>query len=181
MTGGALVAGLAIALAGCEQRTPAPAPSPPPVGSAIALPDPLTLDWKNLVYDLGALGVVRTTAGRADLGFIEDDEGALHATQDPQSVADGAGALVVEAPSYLDLDGDGHDEAVIPYELVTLADVPPGFGVFVFTLRGGAPIQLAMIPTPRKRGFTIAGRALVIGSARWRWDPAARRLTSTAR
>ena len=169
----ALALAIAAAVGGCERRQDPPAAPPPvPIGSAAPLPDPLTLDWKNLIYDLGPLGVVRATAGRAALGFLEDDDGALRATQDPQIVAEGAGALVLDPPRHVDLDGDGHDEAVIPFELVLLADMPPTFGVFVFTLRGGAPIQLGKLATPSRDAFAVEPGAIVIEGARWTWDPA---------
>ncbi|CAN5848645.1 hypothetical protein BH11MYX3_BH11MYX3_21910 [soil metagenome] len=165
-----------VSIAGCDRRTEPP-PAPPPVGSAAELPDPLNLDWQSLRYDLGSLGVVKATGGRAVFRILEDDSGLLHATQAQDPAADAAGFLDLDPPTLVDLDGDQHEESVIPFELKSSQDSV--FGAFVFTLRDGNPVQLATIPTTKKAGFTVDGAAIkTVEGVRWAWNPTSRKLES---
>ncbi len=142
-------------VAGCRKETPAEKEPVPMTGAD--LPDPLTLDWRNLVFDLGALGTVHAVNGRAAIGT--------------------GGSLYVDAPVLVDLDGDRHEEAVIPFVLDTGTAV---YGAFVFTLRDGKPLQLAAIATTSKPGFTIDGAAIrTTEGVIWRWDRATRSLVRT--
>jgi len=121
----------------------------PPI-SGPELPDPLTLDWRNLRFDLGALGPVQAHDGHAMVGTM--------------------GSLYVDAPALVDLDGDRHEEAVIPFILDTGT---PVYGAFVFTLRDGKPLQLGAISTTSKPGFTIDGATIkTTEGIVWRWDKA---------
>lgn len=139
-------------VAGCS-KAKQPDPEPVPLGSA-DLPDPLTLDWRNLVFDLGALGTVHAIEGHAAVGA--------------------SGALYVDPPAFVDLDGDRHEEAVIPFVLDTGA---PVYGAFVFALRDGRPVQLGAIATTSKPGFSIVGSTIkTTEGVVWRWDPARRAL-----
>ncbi|MBL0217002.1 MAG: hypothetical protein IPQ07_24400 [Myxococcales bacterium] len=165
-----------VIVVGCDKRRE-PAQATPPVGSATTpeLPDPLSLDWQSLRYDLGSLGAVKATHGRAEFHVIEDEGGGLHASQDPSATAEGASFLALDPPALVDLDGDGHEEAVIPFQLNSGHDAV--FGVFVFTLRAGEPVQLGTIPTTKQPGFTIEGATIKTSEgAVWRWDAAARQL-----
>ncbi len=162
-------------IAGCDKRRE-PAPAPAPVGVSEELPDPLNLDWQSLRYDLGSLGIVKASGGRAVFRVVEDDSGVLHATQDPTPAAESAGFLDLDAPTLVDLDGDHHEESVIPFELKSAHDSV--FGAFVFTLRDGNAVQLATIPTTKKPGFTIVGATIQTDGARWAWNPTSRKLES---
>ncbi|MGE3543057.1 MAG: hypothetical protein AB7L28_03975 [Kofleriaceae bacterium] len=138
------------------------------------LPETSSIDWQNFVYDLGSLGLVRATRGRAEFHVVEQDEQPI-ATQDPSrfTANDTTGALVLDVPSYLDLDGDRHDEAVIGFELTSARDdlAAPVFGAYVFTLRDGQPVKLGTITTDIRRGFEIVGATIKTSSgAQWRWD-----------
>ena len=142
---------------GCEgnKREAAPAPPPPP---RAPVADPTRLDWKNLDVSLGVLGRVRVREGRAvfRLEGEEDEDADLVARQDGATDS----ALELEAPTYADLDGDGFDESLIPYALSLHDPEPTVFGVYVFTLRDGKPLQLATLQTDAPRGFTVAGRTV---------------------
>jgi hypothetical protein len=127
----------------------------------------------NLYYDLGSLGIVKATGGRAEFQVIEHEDGTVQATQDPAMTADWAGFLVLGDPTYVDLDGDRHDEVAIPFELKSaqLDDAPRVFGVFVFTLRDGNVVKLGTIRTTEKSGFAIKGSTIeTTGGAVWIWD-----------
>jgi len=162
-----------VALGGCGKRADK-APPPAPVGSAVQpIPESTTIDWKNLDYDLGSLGTVKATAGRAEFHVIEDEDSTLHATQDPAVTSAWAGFLDLDDPAYVDLDGDGHDETAIPFELKSaqLEETPHVFGVFVFTLRDGALVKLGTLTTSSKPGFTIEGSTIKTADGkRWTWD-----------
>ena len=148
-------------------------PVRPPVGAAQPIPESTTIDWKNLHYDLGSLGTVKATGGRAEFRVVEDDDTTLHATQDPGTSSDWAGFLGLDDPSYVDLDGDGHDETAIPFELKSaqLEETPHVFGAFVFTLRDGKLVKLGTITTSSKPGFTIEGSTIKTADGkRWTWD-----------
>lgn len=142
-------------VAGCS-KAKEPENDPAPIVRA-DLPDPLTLDWRNLVFELGALGSVHAVDGHGVVG------------------ADGS--LYVDPPALVDLDGDRHEEAVIPFVLDTGA---PVYGAFVFTLRDGKPVQLGAIATTSKPGFTIDGASIrTTEGVVWRWDKATRSLART--
>ena len=159
---------------GSDHKPAGNKPPPDPRGSAAPIPEPATIDWKNLRYDLGSLGTVKATGGRAEFRVVEDDDLTLHATQDPAASSDWAGFLDVDDPAYVDLDGDGHDEAAIPFELKSaqLDQSPRVFGVFVFTLRDGNLVKLGTITTSGRPGFTIEGSTIKTSDGkRWTWDP----------
>jgi hypothetical protein len=172
---------LALVLAsGCGKSKDKAAPPPPPLTSGADLPDPHTVDWANLTYDVGSLGTVKATNGRAVFRVREDDTG-FHATQGSVATADWPGFLDVDLPAYVDLDGDGHDEALIPFELESaqLDDTPHVFGVFVFTLRDGVPVRLGTITTSSNPGYTLVGPAIkTTEGVTWTWDPARKALVT---
>jgi hypothetical protein len=171
----ALVAA-AVLLAGCDKRKePAPAP---PVGSnaPIDLPETLSMDWQSLRYDLGSLGSVQAVHGRAEFTVVEDDTGILHASQDPH--AEGTrGFLDLAKPALVDLDGDHHEEAVVPFELKSSSESV--FGAFVLALRDGVPVTIGTLTTTHRPGFTIDGATIKTDDGVvWRWDAAQKRLIS---
>ena len=160
-----------IALVACGKSTSKPPPEP--VGSAEPIPESTTIDWKNLDYDLGSLGTVKATGGRAEFRVVEDDDSTLRAIQDPGTSSDWAGFLDLDDPAYVDLNGDGHDETAIPFELKSaqLEEAPHVFGVFVFTLRDGKLLKLGTITTSSKPGFAIEGSTIKTSDGkRWTWD-----------
>jgi len=163
-----------VALAGCQgSETKRVDKVPAPVGSAAPIPEPATIDWKSLHYDLGSLGSVKATGGRAEFRVVEEEDSIVHATQAPGETRGWAGFLDVDDPSYVDLDGDSHDETAIPFELKSaqLVDVPHVFGVFVFTLRDGKLLKLGTLTTSSKPGFTIEGSTIKTDDGRrWTWD-----------
>ena len=162
-------------LAACGKRE---AGSDPPTGSGSPadLPDPLRLDWQNLHYDLGSLGTVKADGALTQFGVLEDEQGVMHATQDPGAHTVGTGALDLDAPVLVDLDGDHHDESLIPFELRSRGG-DSVFGVFVFGLRAGQPVQLGVITTTGKRAFAVEGNAIKTAEgALWRWNAAEKRL-----
>jgi len=166
-----LLGAVAVAVAACGNRKPAD-PSPAGSGAAPALPDALDLDWKALRYDLGSLGVVVATGGRAEFRVTEDDTG-IHASQ--TSIDGAPGFLALSPPSLVDLDGDHHDETVIPFELHSVHDSLAG--AFVFTLRDGLPLQLGTITTTKPGGFTVVGTTIKTDDgAIWTWDPKLRQI-----
>ncbi|MGE0551301.1 MAG: hypothetical protein AB7O24_09100 [Kofleriaceae bacterium] len=178
---------LAGAVAGaCDRRSESAKPPAPRSGSQILVPDlPETssIDWQNFVYDLGSLGVVRATGGRAEFHVVEHDDQPL-ATQDPSRFGanDSKGTLVLEPPAYVDLDGDRHDEVVIGFELDSTGDdvAAPVYGAYVFTLRDGQPMKLGTITTAAKRSFEIAGATITTADgAVWRWDGKSSELVRT--
>ena len=164
-----------VLLASCGKRERS---SDPPTGSGSPadLPDPLRLDWQSLTYDLGSLGTVKATGALTQFGVYEDELGGVHATQDPRAI-DGKGALDLDPPVLVDLDGDHHDESLIPFELRARATGDSVYGVFVFALRGGQPVQLGVVTTTGKHAFSVDGRAIKTAEgARWTWDAAQQRL-----
>ena len=163
-------------LASCDKRE---RKAEPPVGSGSPadLPDPLRLDSQSLRYDLGGLGTVQATGALTQFGVYEDEAGAVHATQDPQHAIDGKGALDLDPPVLVDLDGDHHDESLIPFELRARGTGDSVYGVFVFALRGGQPVQLGVVTTTGKHAFSVEGHAIkTTEGARWTWDAAQQRL-----
>lgn len=164
---------LAAALAtGCDRKREQPPTAP--AGSAVPanpIPEITTIDWPNFVYELGSLGPVKATGGRADFRVVEDDDGVARASQ-LGSAADWTGFLELGVPVYVDLDGDGFDEAAVPFELqAAQGDVPRVHGAFVFTLRHGKVVPLGTITTPARTTFAADGHAIRTGTgARWTWD-----------
>ena len=165
---------LALACA-CDKRERAPEPTVAS-GSPADLPDPLRLDWQNLRYDLGSLGAVTASGALTQFGVTEDDHGTIHATQDPAAVTVGTAALDLDAPVLVDLDGDHHDESLIAFELRQKGG-DSVFGVFVFALRAGQPVQLGVVTTTSKHAFSVDGNAIKTAEgARWTWDAAGKQL-----
>lgn len=150
-----LLLGAAV-VAGCSGKAREPDKEPdkqPPAAPGPELPDPLTLDWRNLRFELGTLGTVQATDGHATVTVAGT---GMHAE------------LYLDPPLLVDLDGDRHEEAVIPFVLVTR---DTAYGAFVFTLRDGKPLQLSAIATTSKPGFTIEGATIkTTEGAVWLWD-----------
>jgi len=167
---------LALLAGACDKRERSPDP-PSGSGSPADLPDPLRLDWQGLRYDLGSLGVIQATGALTQFGVYEDEQGGVHVTQDPGRATDGRGALDLDPPVLVDLDGDHHDESVIPFELRARATGDSVYGVFVFALRAGQPVQLGVVTTTAKHAFSVDGNAIKTAEgALWTWDPAQQRL-----
>jgi hypothetical protein len=159
-------------LGACERKAPKDPPAPAP-GSAIAVPDVTTIDWRNRSYELASLGTVKATDGRAEFKIVEDENG-MHADQSP--AAKGAdGALTLAPAHYADLDGDRHDEALIPFEMRTTHadDAEHVFGVFAFTQYNGDVIRLGVVTSPTV--LEIDGATIVAANPprRWRWKSGA--------
>ena len=155
------------------------APPAPTVPVAADLPDPHTVDWASLSYDLGSLGTVTATHGRAEFRVVEDELG-YHAKQGSEQGTDWPGTLELDAPVYVDLDGNEHDEALIAFDLkeAQLEDAPHVFGVFVFTLRDGLPVKLATIKTSSKPGYTLVGPTIkTTEGVTWRWNASSATVT----
>lgn len=168
LLGAVVVSGLA---AGCSSKAKEADKDPAPVAGP-DLPDPLTFNWRDLKFELGALGSVQATDGHAMFTVVHDAGGA-HASQDATAVG-AAGSLYLDPPAFVDLDGDRHEEAVIPFVLDTQGIV---YGAFVFSLRDGKPIQIGAISTTSKPGFTIDGATIKTSEgALWRWDKATKTL-----
>lgn len=160
------VALIAVLIVACDRR--APEQHTPVVGSADVIPDVTTIDWRNQTYELASLGTVTAKDGRAEFLLVEDASGEVHAEQG--SAARGtAGSLVLAPAHYADLDGDGHDEAIIPFVLRSLHadDTQTVFGAFAYTLREGLPLRLAVVTA--EAPFDVDGTVLVSGERRWRW------------
>jgi hypothetical protein len=158
-------------LCGCDKKRDS-TPPPRPSLTRADLPDPHTVDWDNATYQVGSLGTVKATGGRAEFRVVDDDLG-LRATQVAGETSDWPGFLDVDPPLFVDLDRDGHDEAVIPFELKSaqLDDTAHVFGAFVFTMRAGMPIELGTLTAPTKQGFVIRDSTIVTpDGAVWGWD-----------
>jgi hypothetical protein len=95
------------------------------------------LDWQNRAYELDELGTVTVHAGHADFA-ISDDNKAV-------AIGSGSGSFTVEPPLFADLDGDGHDDAILSCVLST-----GGTGHFseirIYGLRAHQPTLIATIP-----------------------------------
>lgn len=168
LLGALVVSGLG---AGCSSKAKQADNEPPPVVGP-DLPDPLTFNWRDLRFELGALGSVQATDGHARFIIRIDDTG-IHASQNPGAVG-AQGSLDLDPPAFVDLDGDRHEEAVIPFVLDNQGVV---YGAFVFSLRDGKPFQLGAISTTSKPGFTIQGATIkTTEGVVWHWDPATRSL-----
>jgi hypothetical protein len=135
-----------VLIAACDRKAPAHDHEPAP-GSAVALPDVTTIDWRNQSYELSTLGTVKATDGRAEFKLVEDASGEVHADQ--SAIAKGTtGSLVLAPAHFVDLDGDSHDEAIIPFEMRAMHPNEPAehvFGAFAYTLREGLPLRVDVV------------------------------------
>ena len=167
LLGAVVVSGLGACSSKAKEADKDPAPVAGP-----DLPDPLTLNWRDLRFELASLGSVQATDGHATFRVVHDASGT-HASQDAAAVG-AHGSLYLDPPAFVDLDGDRHEEAVIPFVLENQGIV---YGAFVFSLRDGKPMQLAAISTTSKPGFTIDGATIkTTEGAVWRWDAATKTL-----
>jgi hypothetical protein len=145
LLGAVVVSGLGV---GCSSKAKEADKEPAAAVPGPELPDPLTFDWRNLRFELGALGTVQATDGHAMVGT--------------------SGSLYLDPPALVDLDGDRHEEAVIPFVLANEGAV---YGAFVFTMRDGKPLQIGAISTTSKPGFVIEGATIkTTEGVVWRWD-----------
>ena len=82
---------------------------------------------------------------------------------------------MLAAPTYVDVDGDKHDEAMIQFELTSSIpdQVPHLYGVFVYTLRAGNPELLDTVSTPTKIVTQGARVDSADGVHHWAWNAAA--------
>jgi hypothetical protein len=168
LLGAVVVCGLG---AGCGTKAKEADNDPPPVAGP-DLPDPLTFNWRDLRFELGALGSVQATDGHATFTVVHDASGT-RASQDAAAVG-AHGSLYLDPPAFVDLDGDRHEEAVIPFILDNQGTV---YGAFVFSLRDGKPFQLGAISTTSKPGFTIEGATIkTTEGVAWHWDKATKTL-----
>lgn len=134
-----------VLIAACDRRAPDARPAPAP-GSAIVVPDVTTIDWRNQAYELSSLGTVTATNGRATFRLVEDAAGEVHADQSPAAKGT-EGSLVLAPAHFVDLDGDGHDEAIIPFEMRSMhpGEAQHVFGAFAYTLREGLPLRIGVV------------------------------------
>ena len=95
------------------------------------------IDWGNRDYAVVGLGTIAVHDGRAE--FALDDDGQVSAAgASPAS-------LRVEPPLFVDIDGDGTEDAVIASEFAT-GGTGQFSSVVIYTLRGGAVVTLGEIP-----------------------------------
>jgi hypothetical protein len=160
-------------VAACDRRAPKQDPTPP-LGSAIALPDVTTIDWRNQSYELASLGSVIAKDGRAEFRIVETSTGEMHADQSPDAKGTN-GALVLAPAHYADLDGDGHDEAIIPFEMRTMHpdEAQHVWGAFAYTLRAGLPTRLGVVTA--EAPIDVDGATLTSADppVRWHWKSGA--------
>jgi hypothetical protein len=159
-----------VLIAACDRRAPTPQPEPAPLGSAIAVPDVTTIDWRNQPYELSTLGVVITKEGRAEFVLVEDGAGEMRADQSPTAKGT-SGSLVLAPAHYADLDGDGHDEAIIPFEMRTMRpdEAQSMFGAFAYTLRQGIPLRIGVVTAESPIDVDGATLSASEPATRWRW------------
>lgn len=161
-----------VLIAGCGREDRAPRHEPAPTGSAIVVPDVTTIDWRNQSYQLASLGTVTAKDGRAEFRIVEDATGELRADQSPATRDQGtAGSLVLAPAHYVDLDGDGHDEAIIPFEMRAMhpGEAQHVFGAFAYTLRQGLPLRLDVVTA--EAPIDVAGKTLSTTKppTKWQW------------
>lgn len=159
-----------VLIAACDRRAPEAQPAPLP-GSAFALPDITTIDWRNQLYELSTLGTVQAKDGRAEFRLVEDAAGEMRADQSP-SAKGTEGSLVLAPAHYADLDGDGHDEAIIPFEMRAMHPGNPAdhvFGAFAYTLRQGLPLRIDVVTA--QAPIDVDGKTLSTTDppSRWHW------------
>lgn len=159
-----------VLIAACDRKAPAPAHERP-AGSAIAIPDVTTTDWRNQTYELSTLGTVKATEGRAEFKLVEDPSGEVRADQSPAAKGT-EGSLVLAPAHFVDLDGDQHDEAIIPFEMRAMHPGDPAehvFGAFVYTLREGIPLRLDVVTAQSPIDVDGATLSATEPPARWHW------------
>lgn len=158
-----------VLIAACDRRAPKEQPPPLP-GSAIVVPDITTIDWRNQMYELSTLGTVQAKDGRAEFKLVVDAAGEVRADQSP--AAKGIdGSLVLAPAHYADLDGDDHDEAIIPFEMRSMqpGEAQHVFGAFAYTLREGLPMRIDVVTA--QSPIDVDGKTLSASDppVRWHW------------
>ncbi len=158
-----------VLIAACDRDAPPrvrPAPAP---GSAIVVPDVTTIDWHNQPYELASLGVVTAKNGRAEFTIVEE-AGEVRASQAPDATGTG-GSLVLAPAHFVDLDGDGHDEAIIPFEMRSMhpGEAQHVFGAFAYTLRQGLPLRIGVVTAQAPIDVQGATLSSTDPPARWHW------------
>jgi hypothetical protein len=160
-----------VLIAACDRTSDRAAPrQSPPLGSAIVVPDITTIDWRNQPYELSTLGTVIAKDGRAEFVLVEDGAGEMRADQSP--TAQGTNASLVLAPAHFaDLDGDGHDEAIIPFEMRTMHpdEAQHLFGAFAYTLRQGLPLRIDVVTSQAPIDVDGATLSTTKPPSRWQW------------
>lgn len=160
-----------VVIAACDRKEP-PKPEPVPTGSALVVPDVTTIDWRNRDYELSSLGTVTAKDGRAEFRIVEDKSGEMRADQTPSAKDKGtAGSLVLAPAHFADLDGDGHDEAIIPFEMRAMHpnSAEHVWGAFAYTLREGLPTRIGVVTA--EAPVDVDGKTLSTTDppARWHW------------
>jgi len=162
-----------VLIAACDRRAPKEQPPPAPLGSAIALPDVTTMDWRNQTYELSTLGTVIAKDGRAEFRLVEDSSGEMRADQSPDTKGKGTeGSLVLAPAHFADLDGDSHDEAIIPFEMRAMHPGEPAehvFGAFAYTLREGIPLRIGVVTATAPIDVNGATLSTTDPPNRWHW------------
>jgi hypothetical protein len=158
------------AIAACGRETSNEPPRREPRGSAIVVPDVTTIDWRNQRYDLASLGTVATKDGRADFRIVEEPSGEMRAEQGSGSSGT-AGSLVLAPAHFADLDGDGHDEAIIPFEMRSMHadEAQHVFGAFAYTLRQGLPLRIGVVTAEAPIDVQGATLSTTTPATRWTW------------
>ncbi len=158
-----------VLIAACDRKAPKEQPPPLP-GSAIVVPDVTTIDWRNQTYELSTLGTVKATDGRAAFHLVEDAGGETRADQSP-SAKGVEGSLVLAPAHFADLDGDGHDEAIIPFEMRAMrpGEADHVFGAFAYTLREGLPLRLGVVTANAPIDVDGATLSTSDPPTRWHW------------
>jgi hypothetical protein len=158
-----------VLIAACDRKAPNERPAPRE-GSAIVVPDVTTIDWRNQPYELASLGVVTAKNGRAEFWLVEDS-GEMRATQSPDARGT-KGSLVLAPAHFADLDNDGHDEAIIPFEMRSMHpdEAHHVFGAFAYTLREGLPLRIGVVTA--ESPIDVQGTTLSATDPpmRWTWS-----------
>jgi hypothetical protein len=146
-----LVPLLVVVAAACGAKSPAPAGGVENSPAARAVDRSIrAIDWRNRSYDLGEeFGSYPAIDGSYAFVYTTDGEQlseAEFARRFPnRDRFEASGYFHVEPPVFGDVDKDGAEEAIV----TTYID-SGGSGyfstVYVFTLRGGAPVVLGTIP-----------------------------------
>ena len=160
-----------VLIAACDRRAPKEQP-PPLAGSAMVVPDVTTIDWRNQSYELSTLGTVTAKDGRAEFRIVEDSTGEMRADQSPEAKGKGTEGSLVLAPAHFeDLDGDGHDEAIIPFEMRSMhpGEAQHVFGAFAYTLREGLPLRLDVVTANAPIDVNGATLSSTDPPSRWHW------------
>lgn len=159
-----------VLIAACDRRAPKEQANPPLSGSAIVVPDVTTIDWRNQSYELSTLGTVTAKDGRAVFRIVEDGAGEMRADQSPAAKGTD-GSLVLAPAHFADLDGDNHDEAIIPFEMRTTHpdEAQHVFGAFAYTLREGLPLRIGVVTAESPVDVDGATLHTAEPPALWRW------------